>query len=107
MLTRRDLLRGALTAGGTFNIATAWPGTPNLALKFAQLLNRARFTDLPPKAVEHAKMIIASTLASASPGSLIDSARIVREFHASVIVAFGGVVAAARLLRLTDGQMAH
>jgi 2-methylcitrate dehydratase PrpD len=28
-------------------------------------------------------------------------------FHASVIVAFGGVVAAARLLRLTDQQMAH
>jgi len=202
MLTRRNLLRSALIAGGTFNIATAWPGTPNLALKFAQLLNRARFTDLPPKAVDHAKMIIASTLASASPGSLIDSARIVRElakerggkaeatvwfdgaklpvsevarinamlsdaaasddsdlrnvahtgttltsvglgigervgaagedllsaivtgyeaagrigealgsdrqsFHASVIVAFGGVVAAARLLRLTDEQMAH
>jgi len=201
MLTRRDLLRSALIAGGTLNIATAWPGTPNLALTFAQLLNRARFTDLPPKAVEHAKMIIASTLASAAPGSLIDSARIVRElakerggkaeatvwfdgakpvsevarinamlsdaaasddsdlrtvahtgttltsvglaigervgaagedllsaivtgyeaagrigealgsgrqsFHASVIVAFGGVVAAARLLRLTDEQMAH
>src|SRR3989441_2177203 len=202
MLTRRNLLRSTLIAGGTFNIATALPGTPNLALKFAQLLNRARFTDLPPKAVEHAKMIIASTLASASPGSLIDSARIVRElakerggkaeatvwfdgtklpvnevarinamlsdaaasddsdlrtvahsgttltsvglaigervgaagedllsaivtgyeaagrigealgsdrqsFHASVIVAFGGVVAAARLLRLTDEQMAH
>src|SRR5437867_5176112 len=79
MLPRRNLLRSALIAGGTFNIATAWPGTPNLALKFAQLLNRARFTDLPPKAVEHAKMIIASTLASAAPGSLIDSARIVRE----------------------------
>src|SRR5881296_3421054 len=202
MLTRRNLLRSALIAGGTFNIATAWPGTPNLALKFAQLLNRARFTDLPPKAVEHARMIIASTLASAAPGSLIDSARIVRElakerggkpeatiwfdgaklpvnevarvnamlsdaaasddsdlrnvahtgttlastglaigertgstgqdllcaivtgyeaagrigealsgdrqgFHASVIVAFGGVVAAARLLKLTDEQMAH
>src|SRR5262249_48221593 len=28
-------------------------------------------------------------------------------FHASVIVAFGGVVAAARLLLLTDEQMAH
>src|SRR5438093_2013008 len=202
MLTRRNLLGSALIAGGTFNIATAWPGTPNLALTFAQLLNRARFTDLPPKAVEHAKMIIASTLASAAPGSLIDSARIMRElakerggkaeatvwfdgaklpvsevarinamlsdaaasddsdlrtvahtgttltsvglaigervgaagedllsaivtgyeaagrigealgsgrqsFHASVIVAFGGVVAAARLLRLTDEQMAH
>jgi 2-methylcitrate dehydratase PrpD len=28
-------------------------------------------------------------------------------FHASVIVAFGGVVAAGRLLKLTDEQMAH
>src|SRR5207249_7910117 len=28
-------------------------------------------------------------------------------FHASVIVAFGGVVAAAKLLKLTDEQMAH
>src|SRR5262249_29324247 len=28
-------------------------------------------------------------------------------FHASVIVAFGGTVAAARLLKLTDEQMAH
>ena len=28
-------------------------------------------------------------------------------FHASVIVAFGGVVTTARLLRLTDEQMAH
>jgi 2-methylcitrate dehydratase PrpD len=28
-------------------------------------------------------------------------------FHASVIVAFGGVVATAKLLRLTDEQMAH
>src|SRR5881409_1316321 len=202
MLTRRDLLRSALIAGGTLNIATAWPGTPNLALTFAQLLNRARFTDLPPKAVEHAKMIIASTLASAAPGSLIDSARIVRDlakeragkpeatlwfdgtklpmneaarvnamlsdaaasddsdlrnvahtgttltstslaigeragstgqdilsaivtgyeaagrigealssdrqgFHASVIVAFGGTVAASRLLKLTDEQTSH
>src|SRR5436309_4880064 len=211
-LTRRDLLQSALAA--------AWPviafavGRPqqederrrtasrNLALTLAQFLSRTRFEDLPAKAVEHAKMIIASTLASAAPGSLIDSARIVRElakerggkpeatiwfdgaklpvnevarvnamlsdaaasddsdlrnvahtgttlastglaigertgatgrdllcaivtgyeaagrigealsgdrqgFHASVIVAFGGAVAAARLLRLTGEQMAH
>jgi hypothetical protein len=79
---------------------------PSLALRFAQLLNRTRFEpggtgqqyrgreavyrneldggldaykELPPKAIEHAKMILASTLASAAAGSLIDSARIVRE----------------------------
>jgi len=28
-------------------------------------------------------------------------------FHASMIVAFGGVVTAAKLLRLTDEQMGH
>jgi 2-methylcitrate dehydratase PrpD len=210
ILTRRHLLQSAFAA--------AWPllavagkslqddgrrtVAPGLALKLAQLLNRTRFEDLPPKAIEHAKMVVASTLASAAPGSLIDSARIVRElakerggkpeatvwfdgaklpvnevarinamlsdaaasddsdlrnvahtgttlaavglaigervgatghdllgaivtgyeasgrigeslggdrqgFHASVIVAFGGAVAAARLLRLTDEQMAH
>jgi 2-methylcitrate dehydratase PrpD len=199
-------------------LAAAWPGIacagsrqqndsgrtapPNLALTLAQFLNRTRFADLPPKAIEHARMLIASTLASAASGSLIESARIVRElakeragkpeatiwfdgaklpvteaarvnamlsdaaasddsdlrnvahtgttvcstglaigermgstgeelltaivtgyeaagrigdalsgdrsgFHASVIVAFGGVITAARLLKLTDTQMAH
>lgn len=200
-MTRRELLKRILAA------RAAWPvralaAEPNLALRLAQFLNRTRSGDLPPKAIEHAKMIIASTLASAAPGSLIDSARIVRElakehggkaeatvwfdgarlpvgeaarvnamlsdaaasddsdlrnvahtgttlaatglaigertgatgedllsaivtgyeaagrigealgpdrqgFHASVIVAFGGAVAAAKLLRLTDEQMAH
>ena len=178
------------------------PGSANLALVLARLFNRMRFGDLSPTAIKHAKMIIASTLASAAPGSLIGSARIVRElvkehggrpeatvwfdgtklpvtevarvnatfsdaaasddsdlrnvahtgttlvatglaiaermgatgldllsaivtgyeaagrigealssgragFHASVIVAFAGVVATAKLLRLTDEQMAH
>jgi 2-methylcitrate dehydratase PrpD len=201
MPTRRELLQCAAS------IAAAWPfrtfaAESDLGLKLAQFLNRTRFADLPPKAIEHAKMIVASTLASAAPGSLIESARIVRElakerggrpeatiwfdgaklsvsevarvnamlsdaaasddsdlrnvahtgttltatclaigeragstgeellgaivtgyeaagrigealgsdrqgFHASVIVAFGGVVAAARLLRLTDEQLAH
>jgi len=207
-LTRRELLQ-RVAAGGTASMAiwaarpfTMFAAEPSLALRFAQFLNRTRFDELPPKAIEHAKMIVASTLASAAAGSLIDSARIVRElakerggkpeatiwfdgakfgvnevarinamlsdaaasddsdlrnvahtgttlastglaigervgstgedvlcavvtgyeaagrigealggdrqgFHASVIVAFGGVVAAARLLRLTDEQMAH
>jgi 2-methylcitrate dehydratase PrpD len=216
ILSRRDLLRGAFAAGSIAGLATAAPAiaaerqqgdntrpvSPGAALGLARFLNRTRLGDLPPKAIEHAKMIIASTLASAAPGSLIDSARIVRDlakerggkpeatvwfdgaklpvdeaarvnamlsdaaasddsdlrnvahtgttvastglalgdrmrasgedllcaivtgyeaagrigdalgadrqgFHASVIVAFGGVVAAARLLRLTDEQMAH
>ena len=177
-------------------------GSANLALVLARLFNRTKFGDVSPTAIKHAKMIIASTLASAAPGSLIGSARIVRElvkehggrpeatvwfdgtklpvtevarvnatfsdaaasddsdlrnvahtgttlvatglamaertgatgldllsaivtgyeaagrigealssgragFHASVIVAFAGVVATAKLLRLTDEQMAH
>src|SRR5262250_2320144 len=196
-----------LGAGGILGLAgprsiLSFAASPSLSLRLAQLLNRTRFGDLPPQTIEHAKMLIASTLASAAPGSLIDSARIVREiakerggkpeatvwfdgaklpldqvarvnamlsdaaasddsdlrnvahtgttlaavglaiaeragatgaellnamvagyqaagrigdalssgrsgFHASVIVAFGGVVAAARLLKLTDEQMAH
>jgi 2-methylcitrate dehydratase PrpD len=173
-----------------------------LALALAQFLNRTKYEGLPPKAIEHAKMILASTLASAASGFRIGSARIVRDlakeqggrseatlwfdgtklalaqaarvnamasdaaasddsdlrniahtgtcltavglataeragsagtdalaaivagyeaagrigraisesrngFHASVIVAFGGAVAAAKLLKLTDEQMAH
>ena len=38
-----------------------------------------KYADLPPAAIKHAKMIIASTLASAASGSRIGSAGIVRE----------------------------
>jgi 2-methylcitrate dehydratase PrpD len=206
VLTRRELL-AALTVSpivarqaGRNDVAQA--GSPHAALALARLLNSTRFGDLPPTAIEHAKMIIASTLASAASGSLISSVRIVRDlakeqggkseatiwfdgaklpvssaarvnamlsdaaasddsdlrnvahtgttvastglavaehtgataqdllcaivagyeaagrigavlganrqgFHASVIVAFGGVVTTAKLLKLTDEQMAH
>ncbi|HEY7337915.1 MAG TPA: MmgE/PrpD family protein [Bryobacteraceae bacterium] len=208
-LTRRNLLHSAVASAGAAGLLglprrplmAQSPATP-LALALARVLNRIKFGDLPPTAVTHAKMILASTLASAAPGSRIGSARIVRDlakeeggrpdsaiwfdggklpmpqaarvnamfsdaaasddsdlrniahtgtcltavglaigekmgatgpdllsamvagyeaagrigdalsadrqgFHASVIVAFGGVAAAARLLRLTDEQMAH
>ena len=94
-LSRRGLLKRAVAAGGIIGMAggsplLAWArqvqqaeGTSaqeaNAALALARILNRTRFEDLPPVAVEHAKMIIASTLASAAGGSLIGSARIVRE----------------------------
>ena len=45
----------------------------------ARLLNRTRFADLPPKAIEHAKILVASTLASAAAGSTYSSSRIIRE----------------------------
>jgi 2-methylcitrate dehydratase PrpD len=218
ILTRRHLLQGAFAAGSLAGLAAPSPASafarqtqpgdrnrpasPSAALRLAQFLNRTKFGDLPPKAIEHAKMIIASTFASAASGSRVDSARILRELakehggkpeamvwfdgaklpvhevarvnamlsdaaasddsdirntahegttlvsaglaigdrtgatgqdllcaivtgyeaagrigearrggraglHASQIVAFGGVVAAGRLLKLTDEQMAH
>jgi 2-methylcitrate dehydratase PrpD len=91
---RRRLLRGALATGGMLGIASPLPvaalarqqpggaartAPSNSALRLAQFLNKTRYSDLPPKAIEHAKMIIASTLASAAPGSLIGSARILRD----------------------------
>jgi 2-methylcitrate dehydratase PrpD len=92
--SRRTLLQGAFAAGGLAGIAStsrevafareAGQGDgartrPGSALQLAQILNRTRFPELPPLAIEHAKMIMASTLASAASGSLIASARIVRE----------------------------
>jgi 2-methylcitrate dehydratase PrpD len=51
----------------------------SLALQLAQYLNNVRHEDLPPQAIEHAKMIIASTFASAAPGTVIGSAAIMRD----------------------------
>ena len=97
-MTRRSLLRRAVAAGSLAGIGGAspllgWAAAPGPhaareggtelqeggALALARLLNRARYEDLPPLAVEYAKMIVASTLASAANGSRIDSARILRE----------------------------
>ena len=91
---RRTLLHSALAAGGILGMTGALPidafareqagggarmAPPGSALKLAQFLNKTGYSDLPAQAVEHAKMIIASTLASAAPGSLIGSARILRD----------------------------
>ena len=82
-LTRRTLLQSALTSGG-IGMAARSPaialagqrpqddktraGSPSCALAMARLLNRPRFGDLPPMAIEHAKVLVASTLASAAAG---------------------------------------
>lgn len=50
-----------------------------LALRLARVFHSATFADLPPVAVKHAKMVLASTLASAASGTKIESARIVRD----------------------------
>ena len=91
---RRSLLRGVLSTTAVFGIGAWIPPAagaqqrgrggagatpPNSALALARFLNNVRYRDLPPKAIEHAKMILASTFASAAPGSLIDSARILRD----------------------------
>ena len=51
----------------------------SLALQLAQYLNNVRHEDLPTQAIEHAKMIIVSTFASAAPGTVIGSAAIMRD----------------------------
>src|SRR5688572_21292275 len=91
---RRSLLRGVLSTTAVFGIGAWIPPAagahqrgrggagatpPNSALALARFLNNVRYRDLPPKAIEHAKMILASTFASAAPGALIDSARILRD----------------------------
>ncbi len=75
------MLESTLAAGGlamASAISARAQGTPNLALTLARLFHRTSFSDLSPTAIKHAKMILASTLASAAPGSHYDSARIVR-----------------------------
>src|SRR5947208_17045675 len=79
LVTRREWLT-ALAAGPIIASRGLWAASPpNLALALARLLNATRLDGLPPAAVERARMIIASTLASAASGSLIPSARIVRD----------------------------
>jgi 2-methylcitrate dehydratase PrpD len=81
-MTRRALLESTLAAGG-LAFAAAVPafaqGTPNLALTLARLFQRTSSSDFSATAITHAKMIIASTLASAAAGSNIESARIIRD----------------------------
>ena len=107
--TRRRLLRdamtivGAVAAGGVPYPAfarqrgNAGPGgvPVDYTLALAQAVNRMRYEDLPARAIEHAKMILASTLSSAAPGALIDSARILVGscFHESA----QGIAALGRL----------
>jgi 2-methylcitrate dehydratase PrpD len=91
--TRRRLLREAMTIVGAVAAGVvpheafarqrgdAGPGgaSPDNTLALARAVNRMRYEDLPARAIEHAKMILASTLSSAAPGALIDSARILRD----------------------------
>jgi 2-methylcitrate dehydratase PrpD len=86
-LSRREILRQILIAAAAAALpprlvlaqsaADSSAASP-LALELARFLHAVRFNDLPHAAVEHAKIVVASTLASAAVGSRIESARIVR-----------------------------
>ena len=87
MFTRRKLLTTMVTATAlapftsldSLRAQTVTLPSPHLALKLARIFHAVKFSDLPPTAVTNAKMILASTLASAAAGIEIGSARIVRE----------------------------
>jgi len=77
-ITRRRWLLGTITAAASPIFAYAQQrGSSALAL--ARILNRTTFGELPPVTVKHAKMILASTMASAAAGAGIGSARIIRD----------------------------
>src|ERR1700733_1630513 len=81
---RRRLLRSSIA--GISSIGMIWPvaalaqrkSSPG-ALLLARIVGKVSFGDLPPTAIKHAKMILASTLASAASGSQIESVRIIRD----------------------------
>jgi 2-methylcitrate dehydratase PrpD len=90
-IDRRAALKCALAAGGAAlggfvrwpadaqSANAAAPAAGGAAVQLARFLNATMYGDLPPLAIEHAKMIVASTLSSAAVGFAMDSARIERE----------------------------
>ena len=87
--TRREFLGRTLTTAAAAAVSPtlaltqpthgAPPTASPVALELARFLSATRFGDLPRVAVEHAKIAVASTLASAAAGSRIESAAIIRE----------------------------
>lgn len=82
-----------------------------VALRLAEFLTAT--TDLPDRAMEHAAMIVASTLASAACGTQIDSARIIhamaleRGGRADATVWFGGGGGGGVKLPVADAAQAN
>src|SRR5689334_23482723 len=65
---------------GAANSTTAMRGTGmSTARELAEFLTRTTPDDLPAQAVDHAAMLIASTIASAAAGRGIQSAAIIRD----------------------------
>jgi 2-methylcitrate dehydratase PrpD len=92
VIDRRTVLRGAVATAGVLGLGSVAPSVavaqqapaPGAAgssatLTLARFLCATAFRDLPPLAVEHAKMILASTLSSAAVGTTMDSAVIQRD----------------------------
>ena len=91
-MDRRAAVKGVLAAAGALGLGSlapsAAPAQPSAApaapadgatLALTRFLNTTAYADLPPLAIEHAKMILASTLSSAAVGVAMDSARIQRD----------------------------
>jgi hypothetical protein len=89
-MDRRAAVKGALAAAGALGLGSLVPSSahaqPSAApaapagatLALTRFLNTTAYADLQPLAVEHAKMILASTLSSAAVGVTMESARIER-----------------------------
>jgi 2-methylcitrate dehydratase PrpD len=91
-IDRRAALKAALAAAGALGLRSLAPSSVSAqgvvapagpaaaaTLALTRFLSTATYADLPPLAVEHAKMIVASTLSSAAVGFTMDSARIQSE----------------------------
>src|SRR5688572_22031843 len=91
-MDRRAALKGALAAAGALGLGSLPPSSAHAqssaapaaraggaTLALTRFLNTTAYADLPPLAIEHAKMILASTLSSAAVGTTMDSARIQRD----------------------------
>jgi 2-methylcitrate dehydratase PrpD len=89
-IDRRTVLRSAFAAASTLGLGGLAPSVaaaqqPPVAagssatLTLTRFLSTTTFRDLPQLAVEHAKMILASTLSSAAVGTTMDSAVIQRD----------------------------
>jgi hypothetical protein len=86
-IDRRAAVKGALAAAGALGLGSLVPSAhaqPSAApaaraggatIALTRFLSTTAYADLPPLAVEHAKMILASTLSSAAVGVAMDSAR--------------------------------
>jgi 2-methylcitrate dehydratase PrpD len=56
-----------------------WEQVMTVAFRLAEFLIGQRTTDLPQQALDHAAMLIASTIASAACGKNLESSRIIRQ----------------------------